>query len=101
MLLYKYGSTQSAWIPEPLTAPKLHWLGIWPSEFCEMNFDMIKKLNEADVVRLNTLVSRKYLSEEIQEELQIMKMSGTKAEIEDFESPSRYLWEKKLMNFKF
>lgn len=81
---------------EKLAVPKIVWLGIWPSEF-QFNENLLKSLSEKDEAKLKSFETRPYLTPEIEAQLEIMKTLKKKAEIEDFESPAKYLWESKLL----
>lgn len=92
MFSYKFGSLAMAFAGEPLAVPRLQWFGIKPSEFRDDHH--LHKLSQRDEAKLESLLKRPYISSELTEELEIMKNFGKKAEIEDFDSPTNYLWTK-------
>ena len=92
---YKYGSLKMAYWPEPLALPKLQWIGVFPSEFPKLQ-DSLKDLSQRDKKRVEALLKRPYMTEDVENELRIMQASGKKAEIEDLECPGHYLWDVKL-----
>lgn len=93
MLIYKYGSMAMAWCCEQLAVPKLEWIGVHPSEFKDLG-EILKGLSPADKKKVDCLRSRDYLPQDYSKELNLMSRIGKKAEIEDIESPSRYIWLK-------
>ena len=84
-----------AWCSEQLAVPKMEWIGVLPSEFEGMG-DILNVLSQADKKKVECLKSRNYLPPNYYEELELMTRKAKKAEIEDIESPSKYIWEMKL-----
>ena len=96
----QYGSMAMAWCSEHLAVPKLEWIGVFPSEFDGLG-DILKGLSAADKKKVDCLKSRDYLPKNYYKELDLMARQGRKAEIEDIESPSKYIWEMKLKPLEY
>ena len=93
MCIYTYGSVPMAWICEPLAVPRIQWVGVHPSDFEQLGQDNLHDLTARDYSKIKSILSRPYVSDHIKHEIATMLEWEKKAEIEDVDSPSRYLWE--------
>ncbi|KAG7207529.1 hypothetical protein KM043_009160 [Ampulex compressa] len=79
MLTYRFGSIALSRENASLASPKVRWLGIFPSELEVLGVKMMP-LNEADLSKLASIKNRPYVTEQILEQLNILR--NGKAEIE-------------------
>ena len=69
--------------------------GILPSEFDSLqNENPLRQMTNNDMSKLDQIMDRQFYELEYEEELKKLKQNGRKAEIEDFDSVSNYLWQK-------
>lgn len=84
-----------AWCAEELAVMDCNWLGILPSEFDSLqNENPLRQMTNNDMSKLDQIMDRQFYELEYEEELKKLKQNGRKAEIEDFDSVSNYLWQK-------
>lgn len=81
MTIYRYGSRALDHVREQISCPQVRWIGITPSEMKKLNLPMTT-LSEFDRNALNKLLEKEHISEQIKEELEILKTLGAKTEIE-------------------
>ena len=69
--------------------------GILPSEFDSLQQENpLRQMTNNDMSKLDQIMDRQFYELEYEEELKKLKQNGRKAEIEDFDSVSNYLWQK-------
>ena len=69
--------------------------GILPSEFDSLQQENpLCQMTNNDMSKLDQIMDRQFYELEYEEELKKLKQNGRKAEIEDFDSVSNYLWQK-------
>ena len=69
--------------------------GILPSEFDSLQQENPQRqMTNNDMSKLDQIMDRQFYELEYEEELKKLKQNGRKAEIEDFDSVSNYLWQK-------
>ena len=69
--------------------------GILPNEFDSLQQENPQRqMTNNDMSKLDQIMDRQFYELEYEEELKKLKQNGRKAEIEDFDSVSNYLWQK-------
>ena len=69
--------------------------GILPSEFDSLQQENpLRQMTNNDMSKLDQIMDRQFYELEYEVELKKLKQNGRKAEIEDFDSVSNYLWQK-------
>ncbi|XP_044001573.1 meiotic recombination protein SPO11, partial [Aphidius gifuensis] len=72
MCVYKYGSASLEWEKSSLISSKIQWIGIAPSEIWRLNVKS-HPLSNCDEKKLESLEKKTYLSDEIKNELNILR----------------------------
>lgn len=78
----------SSFLSDELAIPSIRWIGVYPSEIKKFNL-LALPLTHGDVVRLNSLLKRPYLSKKIYKELLILQKAANKSEVEALISSAR------------
>ena len=86
-LTYKFGSLAMAWTPERLAVPSAIWLGLLPSDLCQLEIgeESMRPLSKEDRKKIQDLHLRDYVGNfcpQLTEELEILWRIGRKAEIQ-------------------
>lgn len=98
MLTYRHGSLAMSNNNDALAVPAIRWLGIWPSDVERFAIASLEMNNE-DRRKVDSIMKRPHISNEIFKELTILKRNGRKAEIEGLaESSCDYLVDVYLSN---
>lgn len=66
---------------EELAVPTIKWIGVYPSEIEALNLVQLP-LSGGDNKKINDMLRRRYLSEEVEHQLGVARERGLKAEIE-------------------
>lgn len=77
--MYRFGSAIRSREREDLVCPSARWIGIHPSEFTALGVSS-QALTPADKAKLSSLEGRRYIDEEIFDQLKFMRKG--KVEIE-------------------
>lgn len=82
MLIYRYGSYKQAQYADNLICPQLKWLGIHPSDIGLMMAER-EPLDLSDYNKIESLLKRSYVDEDICAELLILQMLQCKVKIDN------------------
>lgn len=81
-----------------LTVPSIKWIGVYPTEIEALNIAKLP-LSGGDNKKINDILKRRYLSEDIEHQLRVAKDIQGKAEIEGlYDVSDNYLIDKYLAN---
>ncbi|KAM7342745.1 meiotic W68 isoform 1-T3 [Cochliomyia hominivorax] len=82
MLIYRYGSDAQTQHVDNLYCPHLKWLGIHPSDICNMTMNR-EPFTTIDNNKIESLLRRPYLDDDILTELLILQMLQSKVKIDN------------------
>ncbi|XP_011294386.2 meiotic recombination protein W68 [Musca domestica] len=83
MLTYRFGSKKYSQYAHQLATPQLKWLGIHPSDIT-YNLQIPQEiLSEMDYRKINSVMRRNYIPEEICRELMVLQQHGFKAKLDN------------------
>lgn len=89
MLTYRHGSLSMSYCADELAVPAVQWLGVYPSEIKKLSLPSVAATSN-DLTKLNELVKRPYITEEVYREILIMQKEKRKTEIEAMSSISQF-----------
>lgn len=91
MLTYRHGSLAMSNLSDSLAVPSIRWIGVLPSDIQKFGIKSIPMTGE-DRRKLESLMKRPGLNDNVYRELQYLKRTDEKAEIEGISgSSSHYL----------
>merc|ERR1719273_1992494 len=96
MCVYRFGSLTTTWCAENLAVPSIHWLGLHPSDFPDLNQSQMKGFSRYDQMKCKAILDRPYIDywPKIKEQLELISTFQQKAEIENLPSPGEYIIKK-------
>ncbi|XP_061391808.1 meiotic recombination protein W68 [Musca vetustissima] len=86
MLTYRYGSQKFNQYAEQLSCSQLKWLGIHPSDICYNLQVPQEPLSCRDFKKIESILKRLYVTEEIHWELIVLQHHGFKAKLDNMSS---------------
>lgn len=89
MLTYRHGSLSMSYCASELAVPAVQWIGVYPSDIRKLSLPSTATTTR-DLSKLNELIKRPYVTEEIYREILIMQRYKQKAEIEAMSSISQF-----------
>lgn len=99
---YKFGCYATAYESATLTVPHIKWLGLLPGDVNRLCLPDSKTIpqTQTDVRKINSLIARPYIKSRPlwMKQLQIMRDSKRKAELESLDSTGEYLVKTYLPN---
>lgn len=70
---------------DDLAIPAIRWIGVFPSEIKSLRLQSLPTIRE-DMVRIDGMIKRSYISKSVFKELLVLKTTSQKAEIESLTS---------------
>ena len=103
MCSYRFGSLSMVWTQEETAVPMARWIGIHPTDFPYIEEEsQLMDLSNVDWTKINSLLLRPYLQHKdcsaLRTQIERMKESGKKVEIQSFPSPLQFFVEKVSSN---